>query len=243
LLNSAPAPASLRATENEMTVSGNTVSNPWTSSRWAVALACLLAVFGASAASGARADEPGATEDPEPEVSDRARLWGRLLALELQGHIDGPLGVGGGMLVISPLEALAFEVGGGVSRDGGRVAGGLRILLPQDHFALQLRIGIDAGPLSWDSRGQSDSNTSYTVRRRWEFGAGMYADVGLQYRFDFGLYLGLVAGVDQELTNAADRCDVIEGGDGAPTTCAAGGFRPSRIYLGLQVGYAFDIRM
>jgi hypothetical protein len=226
-----------------MTVSGTTVSNSWSSSPIAIALACLLAVFGASVASSARADEPGTTEDPEPEVSDRTRLWGRLLAAELEGQVDGPLGVAGGMIVISPLEALAFELGGGVSRDGGRVAGGIRILLPQDHFALVFRLGLDGGPLSWDARGQNDANASYTVRRRWEFCAGMYAAVGLQYRFDFGLYLGLNGGVDQELPSGADSCEVIEGGAGAPSTCTTEGFRPSRIYLGLQVGYAFDIRI
>jgi hypothetical protein len=230
-----------------MTVLGTTLSNPW-SSRWtpsspiAMALACLLALFGASFASSARADEPGTAEDPEPEVSDRALLWGRLLAVELEGQIDGPLGVAGGMIVISPVEALGFELGGGVSRDGGRVAGGIRIMLPQDHFALMLRLGIDGGPLSWDARGQSDANATYTVRRRWEFGAGMYAAIGLQYRFDFGLYIGLNGGVDQELPSSADSCEVIEGED-APPTCSVEGFRPSRIYLGLQVGYAFDIRI
>ena len=231
-----------------MTVSGTTISNPWRSSRFAVALACLLAVFGASLASSARADEPGTTEDPEPEVSDRALLWGRLLAVELEGQIDGPLGVAGGMLIISPLEALAFELGGGVSRDGGRVAGGIRIMLPQDHFALMMRLGIDAGPETWDGQGQQGADSAgqsgrYTARRRWEFGAGMYADLGLQYRFDFGLYLGLNAGVDQAFTPTADSCEVIDGGPDAPSVCSTDGFRPSRIYLGLQVGYAFDIRI
>ncbi len=203
-------------------------------------LACVVALLGLTA-STARADEPGTTEDPEPEVSDQARLWHRLLAVEVQGAIDGPLGVVGGSLVIAPLEALALEVGGGASRDGARVAGGVRLMLPQDHFALMMRLGVSAGPLTWEGAGQSDADVRYTARRRWEFSAGMYADIGLQYRFDMGLYLGLMGGVETQFNSQADSCSVVETGGGAPNDCSADGFRPTRIYLGLQVGYAFDI--
>ncbi|MBX7196451.1 MAG: hypothetical protein K1X94_30640 [Sandaracinaceae bacterium] len=223
-----------------MTVLATTVSG--TASRaMALALACLLGLLGLTTASTARADEPGTTEDPEPEVSDQARLWNRLLAVELQGAIDGPLGVVGGTIVISPLTNLALEVGGGASRDGGRVAGGLRVMLPQDHFALMLRLGVEGGPLSWDGSQQSGASTSYTGRRQWAFSAGMYADVGLQYRFDMGLYLGLNAGVETAFSPVADSCSVVETGPDYPTTCARDGYRPTRIYIGLLVGYAFDI--
>jgi hypothetical protein len=145
--------------------------------------------------------------------------------------------------VISPLEALALEVGGGVSRDGGRVAGGARLVLPQDHFALTMRLGVSAGPMTWDGPGVTVEGTTYTARRRWEFSAGGYADLGLQYRFDFGLYLGLIGGVETRFTSQADSCSVVESGAGVPNVCTAEGFRPTRIYLGLQVGYAFDLRI
>lgn len=207
----------------------------------AVAMACLLALFGLATSTTARADEPNTAADPEPEVSDQQRLWGRLLAVELQGAIDGPLGVAGGTLIISPIAHLGLEIGGGVSRDGGRFAGGFRIMLPQDHFAVQLRMGVAAGPLTWDGTAETDGGTSYGVRRRWEFQAGMYADIGLQYRFDFGLYLGLNGGVEGSFTGTADNCSVTSEGAGLPNTCNVEGFRPIRIYLGLQVGYAFDI--
>lgn len=222
-----------------MTVSGTVVSKAW-----ALFLACTLALVGLTTTAFAQeaGGEPSTAADPEPEVSDRERLWHRLVAVELQGAIDGPLGVVGGTLVIAPVEALGIEIGGGVSRDGGRVAGGLRLILPQDHFALMMRLGMSAGPLTWDGRGQSDAGVSYGAQRQWAFSANMYADVGLQYRFDFGLYLGLHGGVETSLNNGADSCTVTDTGAGIPQECNAGGFRPTRIYLGLQVGYAFDIR-
>ena len=194
----------------------------------------------------ARADDPpGANEDPEPEVSDEANdfahRWNRLLAVELQGAIDGPLGVAGGSLIIQPIAGLGFEIGGGVSRDGGRVAGGLRATLPQDHFALMLRLGVEAGPITWDGEGQSSAGARYTARRSWDFSAGMYADIGLQYRFDMGLYIGAMFGVETQFSPVADSCTIIAGEGGS--SCSRDGFRPTRVYAGLQVGYAFDIIM
>jgi len=213
-----------------------------TRARWLVSLAAIamsLAVLGG--ARSARADAP-VEADPEPEVSSQAALWNRLLAVELQAAVDGPLGVVGGSIVISPLTNLALEVGGGASRDGARVAGGFRIMLPQDHFAVTLRMGVAAGPLTWDTAAQ-DMGTTYTARRRWEFQAGMYADMGLQYRFDMGLYIGLNGGVEAGFMSTSDSCAVVDGTQGGPTTCSIGGGRTSRIYLGLSVGYAFDLRI
>ncbi len=210
--------------------------------RWLVSLAAIamaLAVLGG--ARPVRADAP-AEADPEPEVSSQDLLWNRLLAIELQGAVDGPLGVIGGTLVISPLTNLALEVGGGASRDGARVAGGFRVMLPQDHFALALRMGVAAGPLTWDTAGQY-MGTSYTARRRWEFQAGMYADIGLQYRFDMGLYIGLNGGVEAGFASTSDSCTVENPVQSGPTECTTGGGRIARIYLGLSVGYAFDLRI
>lgn len=196
-----------------------------------------------SSAAVARADEPGRAADPEPEVSDQDRLWNRMIAAELQGAIDGPLGVAGASLVVAPVTSFGLEVGGGVSRDGGRIAGGFRILLPQDHFALVMRMGIAAGPLTWDAVGQDGAENRFTARRRWEFQAGMYADVGLQYRFDMGVYLGLNGGVESSFSDRADSCTVVAPAGSALGCLASEGGRPVRIYLGLSVGYAFDIRM
>jgi hypothetical protein len=204
----------------------------------ALAAGTALAIAAAGAApAGARAD------DPEPEVSDQSGgLWNRLLSIEVTGAIDGPLGVAGGSLVISPVQWLGLEIGGGVSRDGGRVAGGARIVLPQDHFALILRLGISAGPQEWDGTAQQ-ATTAYTVRRRWEFQAAMYADVGLQYRFDMGLYLMLNGGVESGFSNHADTCRALDAPVGTdPSRCdLESGGHPARVYLGLTLGYAFDI--
>lgn len=205
----------------------------------ALAAGTALAIAAAGAApAGARAD------DPEPEVSDQSGgLWNRLLALEVTGAIDGPLGVAGGSLVISPVQWLGLEVGGGVSRDGGRVAGGARVILPQDHFALILRLGVSAGPQEWDGTAQQET-AAYTVRRRWEFQASMYADVGLQYRFDMGLYLMLNGGVEAGFDSTADSARALDAPVGTTTEFDLGaGGRPARIYLGLTLGYAFDIRI
>jgi hypothetical protein len=204
----------------------------------ALAAGAALAVVAAGMAPvSARAD------DPEPEVSDEDLRWNRLLAAELTGAIDGPLGVAGASIVISPLRNLGFEIGGGVSRDGGRVAGGLRVVLPQDHFALVMRLGIAAGPETWDATAQQAA-VRYTVHRSWAFQSFLYADVGLQYRFDEGVYIQLVGGVESGFSNQADTCVPVDAPAGAPATCdVTSGGHPSRLYLGLTLGYAFDIRL
>lgn len=225
---------------------GTTPSSPRAprgpSAAWLASLTMLALALTSIAPGVARADEPGEAADPEPEVSDQARLWNRLLAVEIQGAIDGPLGVVGGSIVISPLTNLALEIGGGASRDGARVAGGFRIMLPQDHFALALRMGVAAGPLTWDAPAQY-LGESYTTTRRWEFQAGMYADIGLQYRFDMGLYIGLNGGVEAGFASTSDSCSIASPVQDGPTSCPTDTGRTARIYLALSLGYAFDLRI
>lgn len=199
----------------------------------------------AEASAAEASDEAEAAEEEEAAepLTLTSQLWDRLISVELHGAIDGPIGVFGGTLVISPIRNLALELGGGVSRDGGRFAGGLRLVLPQDHFGLLLRLGVAAGPLTWDATAETSALQPYRVHRRWDFQAGFYSDVGFQHRFDFGLTLGAHIGVEGSLSNTADTCSVLDQGPGVPSACSPSGFRPIRVYAGLQVGYAFDIRM
>ena len=219
-----------------------------TASVWmkaASALALALALM--SAPSVVRADPEPEVSEPEPEVSTPMQLrWNRLLSVELAAAIDGPYGIVGGTLVIAPTTNFALELGGGASRDGARVAGGMRFMFPQDHFAFVLRLGVTGGPLTWDGRGtvqtDADSNTASPnfgadTRRRWDFAALAYADLGLQYRFDEGLYLMVNGGGDVGLVGDADSCRSVDGA----TACSTNGGNPARIYASLSVGYAFDM--
>ncbi|MCS6856581.1 MAG: hypothetical protein NZM37_02605 [Sandaracinaceae bacterium] len=200
-----------------------------------VGLFYLLAPFGR-----AHADE-----------SSYAHLWKQPLAIEIQGGWWIPLGAIGGTLLMSPVEIrpLGVEVGGGYGPDGGRVAVGLRLTLPQDHFALRLRMGSMAGPLSWKGQGsvlirgpmgQSESR-DLTVTRYWDTSINAYADIGLEYRFDGGFYLGVMGGVETGFFSRADRCQIEESlpPESRPQ-CNTDGTRPIRLYLGMFLGYAID---
>lgn len=211
------------------------------SSRAVLLLASLLMVVGTlfPAASG-RAD------DPEPEVStpapERTR-WDRMLAVEVVGGVDTPYGLIGAAVVVSPIRNLALDLGGGYSRDGGRVAGGARLVLPHENAAFGLRVGFAGGPLTWQSAvagqpaplGSMPSTGDSTQTRTWDFVGFLDVSLSLEVRFDMGMYLRFDFGVEHSLAGA-DRCVETDGG-----TCTAGGYQPTRSYVGLALGYAFDI--
>ncbi len=183
-------------------------------------------------------------DDPEPEVSDQVEepqtadpmhlRWDRLLGVELTGGVDTPFGVIGGAILVQPIRNLRLDVGGGVSRDGGRVAGGVTLVLPQDHFALLMRIGFAGGPLTWNEGRETQ------VHRSWDFAAFLDTSLGLEYRFDEGVLIRLYAGVETTLNDAANSCSAISA---TPETICATAVHdhPARLFAGLSVGYMFDI--
>ncbi len=206
-------------------------------------LCCFAGASQAALVSVARAD------DPEPEVSDGEeavdpqieimhRRWDRLLGIELTGGVENtPYGILGGAIVIQPHRMFRIDLGGGGSRDGARVGGGLSLVMPQDHFALSIRLGMAGGPLSWTS------DRAPAATRSWNFAAFFNGEVGLEYRFDEGVSMRLFGGVETTLNDAADSC-VAAGPDaqGLAGVCApANDERPSRVFLGLSVGYMFDM--
>jgi hypothetical protein len=188
-------------------------------------------------------------DDPEPEVSDSEepidpqidimhRRWDRLIGVELTGGVENtPYGIVGGAVLIQPHRMFRIDLGGGGSRDGARVGGGIGLVLPQDHFALTIRLGVAGGPLSW----QSDRGPAST--RYWNFAAFFNGEVGLEYRFDEGVLVRLYGGVETTLNDTADSC-VAAPGDGAQIGGVCSAFNnqhPARIFLGLSVGYMFDV--
>ncbi len=177
--------------------------------------------------------EPEVSDDPEPEVSTPPSLYNRMLAIELIGGLDTPYGLIGGSVRLSPIDFLTIDAGAGVSRDGVRVAGGVSLVAPQDHFAFVLRVGAAGGTLEWESGGTQPQS------RYWAFTAFIDASLGLEYRFDEGITGRLFVGVENDIIDTADSCRVIATGDECDP---AGGSHPTRIYLGLAIGYAFDIQ-
>lgn len=198
--------------------------------------ALLLALLALPLAPGAASadPEPEVSDDPEPEVSTPPSLYNRLLSVELIGGIDTPYGLIGGSVRLAPIDFLVIDAGAGVSRDGVRVAGGLSLVAPQDHFAFVVRIGAAGGPLEWESGGTQPQH------RHWNFTAFIDASLGLEYRFDEGITGRLFVGVENDLIDSADTCYFVESPDDACDV--AGGSHPTRIYLGLAIGYAFDIQ-
>lgn len=193
--------------------------------------------------------------DPEPEVStdpaeDQAAappdLWSRFLAVEVSGAVDGPFGVFGGAVVITPVRYLSLDAGGGVSRDGGRVAGGARLVLPHANAAFGVRVGFAGGPLTWDSPVAAPGNEipeevatrSATERRTWDFVGFLDVSVSLEVRFDFGMYTRFDFGIEHALAGPSSCVHTDSAGS---TACSVGSFEPTRTWVSLALGYAFDM--
>lgn len=178
-----------------------------------------------------RADPEPEVSDPEPEVSDSSP-YDRLLGVELIGGLDTPNGLLGANLRLSPVQWLTIDAGGGVSRDGFRLGGGVGVVIPQDHFALTIRLGAAAGPLNWDSGGLQAQH------RYWSVAAFISADLGLEYRWDEGFTGRIMVGVEDDVIDRADSCTFVDGGGPCDPSL---GSHPTRLYVGLAVGYMFDI--
>lgn len=185
-------------------------------------------------------------DDPEPEVSDQVDgdtattppdpmhlVWDRLLGVEITGGVDTPFGVIGGAVLIQPIRNLRLDIGGGASRDGGRFAGGVTLVLPQDHFALLIRAGVAGGRLTWDEGRETQ------IHRTWDFAAFFDTSLGLEYHFDEGVLIRLYWGFETTMNSHADSCTPIT--DTPSTVCSDGTQdHPARIFGGLSVGYMFD---
>jgi hypothetical protein len=198
-----------------------------------LALLAPLAAFGLAPGVAFADPEPEVSDDPEPEVSTPPSLYNRLLSVELIGGLDTPYGLIGGSVRLAPIDFLVIDAGAGVSRDGVRIAGGLSLVAPQDHFAFVFRIGAAGGPLDWESGG------TQAQHRYWAFTAFIDASLGLEYRWDEGITGRIMVGVEDDIISDADSCRYVDGsGDCDP----AGGSHPTRLYIGLAIGYAFDIQ-
>lgn len=190
---------------------------------------------------------PIALADPEPEVSDGEDTpdqWDRWLGIELVGGLDTPYGLLGADVRLSPHRNVVFDIGGGGSRDGARVAGGVAFQIPDREFAFQVRGGVAGGPLTWDSGYEFEDSTGMlhaaTLHRAWDFTAFLDLDVALEWRHPSGWGGRIFFGVENDLISTASRCAVDDGT--TETNCAPGsGGHPIRVYLGLSVGYSFDL--
>lgn len=195
-----------------------------------LALLLALAAGLGIAPSSASADPEPEVSDPEPEVSDPVSPYTRLLGVELIGGLDTPYGLIGADVRLSPIPFLSIDAGAGVSRDGVRVGGGVSLIAPQDHFAFTVRIGAAGGPLNWDSGGLQAQH------RYWSFAAFISADLGLEYRWDEGFTGRVFVGLEDDVTSTADVCTTGEGLACDPSL----GSHPTRLYIGLAIGYMFD---
>lgn len=214
-------------------------------SRVALALALALCLFPlGSTVAFANDPDPEVSSEPAEATATPRDIWDRMLAFEITGGIDTPYGLVGGAVVVSPIRYLALDLGGGVSRDGGRVAGGARLVLPHANGAFGVRVGFAGGPLTWTSHspdqtaaGRTDGGSPPLVAqtRSWDFVGFLDAAISLEIRFDMGIYTRVELGVEHALAGP-DRC--VE--PGVAAMCSPGG-APTRSYLGLAVGYALDI--
>lgn len=193
-------------------------------------------------------------EDPEPEVSTQAdpepevstpppSPWDRFLAVSATVGLDTPLGIGGAAVEITPFPYLAIYAGGGVGRDGGRFAGGIRPQAPMGNAALGLMIGLTGGPLDWDSRGRVQfGGDEEIVHRYWELALFFHSGLTFEYRWDEGFFGRLAFGVEALIEpSTANVCTFGGVACSDPSVNYSDSYRPVRGWAGLTVGYAFQL--
>ena len=207
-----------------------------------------LALFGTMLSAASLAHAPLAhaqedEEDPEPEVSsqeepagpEREAVYDRYLALQVTGGLDTPFGVAGAAVEFSPFRYLSIYAGGGVGRDGARVAGGLWGRAPIGNAAVGLMLGVGGGALSWDSPGFEEMR----IRRYWEFALFLHAGVSFEYRWPEGIFGRLSFGADALVAGDPDECTFSDSNScGALANDLS---RPVRGWAGLSIGYALDL--
>jgi len=180
--------------------------------------------------------------DPEPEVSTPAPSpWDRFLAVSATVGLDTPLGIGGAAVEVTPFPYLAIYAGGGVGRDGGRFAGGIRPQAPMGNAALGLMIGLTGGPLDWDSRGRIQfEGDEEVVHRYWELALFFHTGLTFEYRWDEGFFGRLAFGMEALIEpGTATVCTF--GGEACESAGYSDSYQPIRGWAGLTVGYAFQL--
>jgi len=175
-------------------------------------------------------------EDPEPEVSVPGP-YSRMLAVAVNGGADTPFGVVGASVEFAPIEYLNIYAGGGVSRSGARVAGGVELRFPVHSTSFGFRGGVAGGPMNWNSNGSRDGNV--TVERYWEFALFMHLGLTIEYRFDEGLFIRGMVGMEGLVAGDTTSCASSDGTSCDPTRTDL--FSPIRGWAGLAVGYAFEL--
>lgn len=210
-----------------------------------------LVLFGAMLSAAPLAYAPLAhaqddEEDPEPEVSDQeeppaeaapdlAAVYDRYLSLQVHGGIDTPFGVAGASIEFSPFRYLGIYAGGGIGRDGARIAGGLWGRVPVGRAAIGLMAGVGGGALGWDSPGF----VGMQIHRYWEFALFLHAGVSFEYRWDEGFFFRLSFGADALVAGDPDDCRFSD-----TNACGLEGnnlAKPIRGWAGLTLGYALDL--
>lgn len=176
-------------------------------------------------------------EDPEPEVST-AGPYSRMLAVAVNGGLDTPLGVIGAEIEFAPIEWLNIYAGGGVSRSGARVGGGVSFRAPLHSSAFGFQLGLAGGPMDWDSHAEGAENL--TQHRYWEFALFAHAGMTYEYRWDEGIFGRIGIGAEALIAGDVTAC-------AGPGTAAcspedtAGLAVPFRAWASLTVGYAFEL--
>lgn len=185
-----------------------------------------------------------AEEAPEPEVSAEPAPpspWDRFLAVSVTGGLDTPFGIGGAAVEVTPFRYLTVYAGGGVGRDGYRFAGGLLPQIPIDNASLGLMLGVTGGPLDWDTRGVVENGEQAVIHRHWEIALFFHSAVTFEYRWNEGFFGRLAVGMEALIEpGSPEHCSV----DGVACDAfgyTGEGFKPVRGWVGLTVGYAFEL--
>jgi hypothetical protein len=186
--------------------------------------------------------------DPEPEVSNRD-LFDRLLSISGALAVDGPVGIGGAYVTLSPIRYLSIYAGAGGGRNGFRVAGGLRLHYPVGNGSVGIEGGAAGGPMEWRSNDIDPASLDpgvdpadievFPTVRYWDFALHLHMALVFDVRFDPGILFRLHLGT--EFLTAPDRADRCTGGPNGPGTCTTRGNNPIRPFVQLTVGYAFDL--
>jgi len=210
----------------------------------AVVFGTALGIITPRVARGAEPDRsPTASLPLNPEPAARERNpWDRVLSVSFQSGLGAPLGFGGVAVEGTPLRWLTFGAGVGASSNGPQTAFMGRLRIPfSNGTAVAFGAGISMGHYEASPFLEFDYSTKWT----WRNAVWKNVELSVEHRWSNGVEIRGFFGA-AFLDGAADSCSARDEEAGRQETCSSmtpsGSFLVTSLpYLGMSVGYAFDL--
>jgi len=169
--------------------------------------------------------------------------WHRVLSLDAQAGVGTPLGFGGVAVDATPSPYFTIGVGVGGSKSGaqGALMGRLRIL-SESGTGIAFGGGVSFGAYDASPLFEWDTST------RWHWSQAVWANIemSVEHRWPSGFELRGFWGTALLTNKTASSCSEVDLEAHESLSCSGGGadgmFITEVPYMGLSLGYAFDLK-